>query len=169
MAENKRSAIQIEDDRRRIADLYLKGWTQSAIAQEIGVSQPQISYDLGVIRQQWRATTTINLDEAKLKELSRIDLLERTYWEAWTRSLDEKVKTRTERYAGSDKQGKASVEKETLLGNPSYLAGVQWCISERCKVLGLYAPVKQEHSGVGGDAITVKFIDYRNGIDTTET
>ena len=31
--------------------------------------------------------------------------------------------------------------EETTLGDPRYLQGIQWCIQERCKILGLYAPV----------------------------
>lgn len=46
-----------------------------------------------------------------------------------------------------DKQGRPIVrrsvaEKEKLIGNPAYLTGVQWCISERCKLLGIYGAVK---------------------------
>ena len=48
----------------------------------------------------------------------------------------------------SDKKGKqrgsakAVIEKETMLGNPAYLAGVMSCIERRCKILGLDAPTK---------------------------
>jgi hypothetical protein len=141
MAAPKRTDFERENDYRRITDLYLQGKFQSEIASVLGVSQQQVSYDLAAIQRRWRSDTTINLDEAKQKELARVDNLERVYWGAWERSLEEKVKTRTEKQTGKD-GGKASVEKETLLGNPAYLAGVQWCISERCKLLGLYAPTK---------------------------
>lgn len=148
MAEKKRTPTEREYDLRRITDMYLQGKTQAEIGETLGLSQPQISYDLTEIRSRWRTDTTINLDEAKQKELARIDTLERTYWEAWERTLEEKTKTRTEQSKtgeGSNAKAataKATIEKETLLGNPAYLAGVQWCISERCKILGIYAPAK---------------------------
>lgn len=144
MATNKTvNKFEREAHLYKVQTLYLQGKTQVEIAEETGVSQPQISYDLTTVQKRWRQDTTINIDEAKLKELSRIDILERTYWTAWERSLDEKVKTRTEKFSGDDGKGKASVEKETLLGVPAYLTGVQWCISERCKILGLYADTEK--------------------------
>ena len=149
MAEKKRTPTEREYDLRRITDMYLQGKTQAEIGETLGLSQPQISYDLAEIRSRWRTDTTINLDEAKQKELARIDTLERTYWEAWERTLEEKTKTRTEQSTSGKgdkdsggKTAKATIEKETLLGNPAYLSGVQWCISERCKILGIYAPAK---------------------------
>jgi len=94
------------------------------------------------------------MDAAKREELASIENLKREYWQAWERSLDEKTKTRTEQSTAPDRvdkkgnpikakgSAKATVEKEMMLGNPAYLAGIQWCISERAKILGLYAPNK---------------------------
>lgn len=141
MAAKRRTPFERECDLKRIADLYLKGKTQAAIGAELGYSQQQIDYDLNEVKRRWREDTSINFDEAKQQELAKVDALERTYWDAWERSLEEKVKTRTEKQTGKD-GGKASVEKESLLGNPAYLAGVMNCIERRCKMLGLDAPQK---------------------------
>lgn len=165
MAAPKRSEFEREQQLVEIQAMYLRGARQMDIAAEFNISQPQISRDLATIKARWRNTTTINLDEAKQKELIRIDELERTYWTAWERSLDEKVKTRTEKFSGDDGRGKASVEKETLLGVPAYLTGVQWCISERCKILGLYAPVKNDQTGL----ITLRVIEADEGTDDSLT
>ena len=174
MAAPKRSEFQREHDYRIIADLYLKGKTQAEIADTVGLAQQQISYDLGIIRRRWREDTAINLDEAKQQELSRIDTLERTYWDAWERSLEERVKTRTEQSAngggdddkGQKKTAKASVEKETLLGNPAYLSGVMSCIERRCKLLGLDAPSKNESQNSG--AVTIRLL-YGDGTNSQTT
>lgn len=172
MAAPKRTPFQRERDLERTTSLYLKGKTQQEIADELNVSREQIKYDLKVIQERWRNDTTINLDEAKQRELSRIDELERTYWQAWERSLDERTKTRTEKYSGEDGKGKASIEKETLLGLPAYLTGIQWCISERCKILGLYAPIKNATTDKDGNdsplTIEVRHIDYRDGLAATQ-
>lgn len=153
MAAPKRSDFERENDYRRITDMYLQGKTQADIASILGLARQQIGYDLAVIQRRWREDTAINMDEAKQKELARVDVLERTYWDAWQRTLDEKTKTRTEQSSVTgevDKKGKqkgsakAVIEKETMLGNPAYLAGVMSCIERRCKMLGLDAPVKNE-------------------------
>lgn len=148
MAANKKvNKFEREAHLHKVQSLYLQGKFQAEIAQETGVSQPQISYDLATIQRRWRQDTAINLDEAKLKELSRIDVLERTYWDAWENSLSERTRSRVEKTgvdAEGNPRGKSSIEREMLLGVPAYLTGVQWCISERCKLLGLYAPTKQD-------------------------
>lgn len=153
MTGPKRTPTQRENDLERISALYLKGKRQADIAEELGVTQQQVSYDLKTIHKRWRESTTINLDEAKHRELDRIDLLEQTYWEAWERSLDERTKTRTERNTTSGRENqisrdKASIEKETLLGNPAYLAGVERCIELRCKIIGVYAATKNVNVNV---------------------
>ena len=145
MAKPKRTAFEKERDLHRTTQLYVKGRTQQEIADEFGVTQQQVAYDIAEIKRRWREESFIDMDEAKQQELATIENLKREYWQAWERSLDERTKTRTEQSKGAgDKTGtaKATVEKETLLGNPAYLAGVQWCISERSKILGLYAPNK---------------------------
>lgn len=153
MAAPKRTDAQREHDLELISALYLRGKRQVDIAAELGVTQQQISYDLKTIQKRWQQKTVVNINEVKQRELARIDELERTYWEAWERSLDERTKTRTERNTVGGKENqisrdKASIEKETLLGVPAYLAGVERCIELRCKILGVYAPTKNVNVNV---------------------
>jgi hypothetical protein len=160
MAKTKRTPTKREYDLRLITDLYLAGKSQAEIAKELDLSQPQISYDLAQIRAAWQAQTTFNLDEAKQIELARIDALERIYYAAWERSLAERTKTKTEQATGPAKRAKgpaqtrakATVERETLPGNPAYLAGIMSCIERRCKILGLDAPTKIAPTNPAGDA-----------------
>lgn len=173
MAAPKRTPFERERDLHLTTSLYLKGKTQAEIADELDVSREQIKYDLALIQKRWREDTAINLDEAKQKELARIDTLECTYWDAWERSLEERVKTRTEQSAnggdddkGQKKTAKASVEKETLLGNPAYLSGVMSCIERRCKLLGLDAPSKNESQNSG--AVTIRLL-YGDGTNSQAT
>lgn len=153
----KRTNFERENDLYRTTQLYLKGKTQAEIAEELEVSREQIKYDIAIIQKRWRESGLIDMNESKQKELARIDTLERTYWEAWERTLEEKTKTRTEQSTSgkgdkdAGKTAKATIEKETLLGNPAYLSGVQWCISERCKILGIYAPAKVAPTNPEGD------------------
>lgn len=182
MSGPKRSEIERENDYRRITDLYLQGKTQAEISSIVGVTQQQISYDLATVQRRWKIDTAINLDEAKQKELSRIDTLERTYWDAWMRSAGEHTKTRTEQLVttndGSDDESKESTEEskpekkpivlkvvtdtEMLLGVPALLAGVMSCIERRCKLLGLDAPTKIAPTSPDGKE------QYDGGITETE-
>lgn len=141
MATNKRTPTEREHDLEQIAALYLRGKRQSDIATELDITQQQISYDLKEIQKRWRESSLVSINEVKHRELSRIDELERTFWDAWQRSIGEKTKTKTEKMAGVA-AAKASIEKEMMVGNPAFLTGVLSCIEQRCKIFGIYEATK---------------------------
>jgi hypothetical protein len=142
-----RSKSEIEKHRRRISELYLKGMLQEEIAAEIGISQPTVSRDLKAIQKVWQKETLFDFNEAKSRELERVDILEREYWQAWERSCED---AETVKQKGKAGQGKPDNVERTIkgqAGDPRFLQGVQWCIERRCKILGIDAPAKLEHSG----------------------
>lgn len=159
MAKPKRTETQRSIDLAYIERLHLKGMGQIEIAEQLNKERPyqlsyqQIGYDLRSLAKMWREEARAEVDEAKAKALAELKILQATYWEAWERSLTERTKTKQEKNAIG--VGKASVEKETLLGNPAYLAGVQSCIEQRCKIIGLYAPTKSEVTGKDGAPLLV--------------
>lgn len=137
----RRSTSQLVRDRRRIADLYLQGWLQVDIADELHIDQSTVSRDLKAIQAAWVRSTLIDFDAAKAREVAKVDRLEREYWQAWQESKKEKVSTSTETAQLKDgKRNKAQIRREERNGDPRYLLGVQWCIDKRCKILGLDAP-----------------------------
>jgi hypothetical protein len=149
MAEGKRrSPAQLARDRKRIGELYLRGWLQVDIAGEVGLGTATVCRDLKTLHEDWKQSGLFDYDEAKGKELARIDALELVYWGAWEESRQEKQSTLTERVqrARALDSEKAQVRKEEMLGDPRFLAGVQWCIEKRCKLLGLDAPTKVDVS-----------------------
>lgn len=140
MASPKRTSTEREHDLEKIAALYLRGKRQSDIAADLGLAQQQISYDLKEIQKRWRESSMVSINEVKHRELSRIDELERTYWDAWQRSVGEVIKTTTSK---SDKDGgRASIVKEQRVGDSAFLAGVLSCIEQRCKIFGIYEATK---------------------------
>jgi len=142
----RRNPAAISRDRRRIAKMYLRGELQADIAKDTGLTESMVSRDLKALQDEWRASSLIDIDEAKAKELARIDELERTYWQAWARSQEDAEIERTKVTDGL-KEGKryeAGKETKGQVGDPRFLQGVQWCIERRCKVIGIDAPTKQE-------------------------
>jgi hypothetical protein len=138
VAANKRTKLERERDLERTSREYLCGKTQQEMAQLFGVSQAQISYDLKVLQRRWLKSSLINIAEAKARVLARIDALERTYWEAWQRSLIEKeTKTAEKTSVGASGRTRALSRQEQRDGNAAFLAGVQWCIELRCRILGI--------------------------------
>ena len=72
--------------RGRVMGLYLKGWRQSAIAEQIGVNKATLSRDLDAIRQEWREERVDDFTDKLTLELTRIGHLETEYWASWESS-----------------------------------------------------------------------------------
>ena len=127
----KRTPHQREADTELANRLHLQGLRNWQIAERISAIRPysitnaQVGYDLAKARARWQEQTAIALDEAKQRELERLDLVEREYWEQFEESkLDRKGGTKA--------------------GDPLYLQGIERCVELRMKLLGLEAP-KQTH------------------------
>lgn len=164
----RRTDLQIAKDRKEEARLYLLGYTQAAIAQALNLNISTVRRDLSIVEEKWTKAGVMNLNEMRLRELTRIDILEFEYWQEWQKSkepLKSKTAKQTKR-AGQGKNGKraegeneesaglidvestALVKTEERLGNPAYLAGVERCIEKRCKLLGLNAPERTTNFNV---------------------
>jgi DNA-binding CsgD family transcriptional regulator len=144
------------------AALSLQGLSQAEIAGQLGISRGRVSQLLKEVRQQWHATATRELAEHVAQQLARIDLLEREYWSAWARSQrdrgrvedagDEPLPQPQGTVAPRNDDGslpevkpgrrRHRVVREGRDGDAAFLAGIQWCIAERSKLLGLDAPKK---------------------------
>lgn len=142
----RKSALVTWERRQEVARLYIQGHSQADIASRMGVNQATISRDLVAIEEEWRERSSSELQRHKTVQLARIDEMERVYWDAWISSKGT-VRTKTVKEAkpnqttedGGPKLGiKQVVRTKELIGNPDFLKGVEWCIAERSKLLGLY-------------------------------
>lgn len=106
MAANKRNEAERERDRAEIARRYVRGVSQVVIAEEMKVSQQQVSYDLSILRKRWGREQGRVLGE----ELAKIDAVETECWSKYQASRNE--------------------EQQRL-----WLAEVLACIDRRCKLL----------------------------------
>ena len=75
--------LEIERRRQHVGDLALQGWTQSAIADYLDISQATICDDLTKIRRQWRESTVRDFDLAQAESLQEINRVRREAWPAW--------------------------------------------------------------------------------------
>lgn len=152
-APKSKNDTQAEALRLAIADRYVKGETQASIAAALGVVQSAVSYHLTVIEARWQRQYADKLDAAKWAQLAKVDELERTYWQAWADSRQ--ALTRQTQYADvADPKSPARPTRavqttEERSGDPRWLAGVQWCIETRCKILGLWAPERKDLTSNG--------------------
>ncbi len=162
----RRTKIQRERDLVTVAELYLKGYSQGYIAEVVSkeyegdpLTRQQINYDIKKLIKRWQKSQIIDMNDAKARELAKVDNLELTYWDAWERSCEDaetvtqKTKGKVQRKQNEDgtfvQERPAEVNKTSKgqAGDPRFLQGVQWCIDRRCKILGVDAPVKQQFTG----------------------
>lgn len=151
-----RKKLQIQRDRKNIAERYLAGKTQMVIAEELDMTQSMVSRDLKQIQKAWMKQTVFDLDQSKAAELARIDKLEVEYWAAWKKS-----KTLTKQII-TDPEGKLRVayipdNSKAPFGASQYLNGVHKCIDQRRAILGLDAPTKSQtdHNIKGSFKVTL--------------
>ncbi len=160
------SPRQRESRRARELELYLRGVPLRDIASDVGITLNAVAKDLGEFRADFHREQRMSRVERIAIELAKIDNLERTYWDAWERSLRDQIRTVTSREdvpldlpkgakTGTDANGDPAPAAPVMLtktrvqrrvdqttGNPTFLAGVQWAIDRRIKLLGLDEPVK---------------------------
>jgi AcrR family transcriptional regulator len=144
-------ALEAAAKRREVAAAYLAGGTQAEIAAAVGLSQGTVSRHLRAVREEWKARSAEAFEGRLAEELARIDALERVALAAWERSCHDAevrhVKTETDGTVSVDGRPvptKTVSEKTTKgqAGDPRFLERIAWCIEQRLKVLGGYAPAK---------------------------
>lgn len=187
MPSHKRSKIQRERDLVEIARRYLRGESQRKIALALGVTRQQIQYDLREIRARWREQAVVDFEQAIIEQLARIDQLEREYWEQYELSKAGKAKKiitvsgkrpkqlkqpkqeddSSDNQKGIERVTQTSITEETP-GDPRYLQGVQWCIQERARLLGLYAPDRIDITAKGREVSLPKPPDIREVLETAD-
>ena len=147
MREKERE-LHILSRRCTVAKLTLRGKSQYEIARELNVNQSTVCRDLGEIAKEWRSHAVRDLSEARGQELDRIGRLENEAWDAWERSKQHReVQVTGQTIGPNGDTSRAEIRKEGSVGDPRFLERIAWCISERCKILGLYSPVRHAHGG----------------------
>lgn len=152
----KRTDAQRNYDRCVITSYLLQGYSHRWISEKVGLSEPTITKEVAIIQQYWEDHAITNWNQLRNQQLARIDVLE---WEAWAgyyRSLrPSEVETvqegRAETVEKADRKGEnASLDKLNRLarkvrkerdGERGWLDTVKWCIAERNRMLGFYAPL----------------------------
>lgn len=166
MTKNSGKKREIEARRARIAELYNQGIEDPyKLAEIIGVTYQTIRRDLIELTKRWQQSALINIDLVKSRKLQELAEIKRKNWEAWNRSIEE-CKTRTVKAKGDrggkgkDKTDPQIIEQinktEERCGDPRYMGNLIDAIKEECKILGLYAPEKKEHTGKDGGPIQVE-------------
>lgn len=159
-----------------IAEMFLKGHSCRNIAVKLcdHVGKPNyityrtVNNDINALIKEWEKDRISEINKQKLIELEKVNKLERTYWMAWEKSIEdyEKKAKKIKGALGTDKKGNALKPSEQELqttnmisfGNPAYLAGIERCIERRCKILGINAP-KEVDVKTNGESLNKGFYE----------
>lgn len=171
---NTQRRNKIKEGRKEIiAPLYKRGWSVRKIAEEVRTrmnttcSTRTIWNDINELLDEWRAARIQDVDARLQLELERIDDAVQELWEQWDKSKEDWVREHNKRVGvpvpvidGQQQNGEATeivtVKRENTsenvvgLGNPAYIAEIRQQLSERRKLLGLYAATKTEVTGKDG-------------------
>jgi hypothetical protein len=155
MIHQAAAVLASEQRQARICEAYLAGDDIRTIAAAEGISKSAVHRDLQAVRRRWRAEADGKYGVWIDAQLARIDAIEGEAWEAYERSKRDAVTVREE--ADGEDAGKRTVETKGQAGDAKFLRVMIDCVSERCRILGLYAP-KQHDMTSGGQS--VKFVAY---------
>ena len=67
--------FEVEQRRARVAEMYLNGLTQDAIAHSIGVGLATVHRDIKYIQGVWKQSQLETMDQAIVKHLAELDYI----------------------------------------------------------------------------------------------
>ncbi len=139
MATEHNRRFAVAQRRYKVTELYLKKWSQAAIAAELNVSQSTVSEDVQFVRRKWEQSADRNFDELRTRELQTLDYIEREAWAAWERS-QKPAQSAVVSGEGPAQQTRKSMKHQ--IGDPRFLDQVNKCIAQRRAITGIdLAPV----------------------------
>lgn len=141
-SSKKKTSSQIDLPRefakQTLSEMYLQRRPMWEVAQKLEVSVATCYRMLKEVKAHWLEKAIRDFSVRQAEELANIDNLEKEYWTAWKRSQKEQKSTADTIEAGV--LAKTVKQKTKRDGASVFLSGIQWCIEQRCKILGLHAP-----------------------------
>lgn len=129
----------------KIEAMALEGRPQREIADACGVATSTIQHHLEhTIRPRWHSVCKGRLEQ----EIALIDRIQMIAWERFHRSTQPQTKRRIEKAlqkgGAAPRVVKRVLEKTTLTGEACWIDLVKWCVEQRAKIFGHYAPEKHQ-------------------------
>ena len=147
----KRTEGEKEVDKEFVLDLYLKGFSFTAItdglndSREYNVSRTQVTKDIKQEIELWKNERLDDISASVQLEIQKINVLEMEYWKAWIKSQKNQktITTSAKNNVNEQKKvvGRTEISKterqEESSGDVRFLQGVERCIQKRCELSGL--------------------------------
>jgi predicted transcriptional regulator len=143
-------------ERHKVAELDRLGFSQREIAHRLGVSQPQVCYDLRKIRERYKEAAQVEITEKIQEKLAQYRGLRVELYEAWLRSMVAFEKVVTE----LNPKGNVLRIIRTIrarLPSPEFMALILDTYQAERDLLGLDAPPKAPVKGQMGVSLDVNW------------
>lgn len=146
----------------KVAELWLKGFSQGKIAAECGITRKAVRWLLDKSRALWLERRNIALTDAIAEQLKRIDLAEGAAWEEFEKSKRDAVEESVETTKDGEKKRKTTKGRTA---DAKFLDVVVKCVDMRCKLLGIYKPPEERSEmEVWGVVVAVDTPEQANAI-----
>lgn len=167
---NKRTKLQIVEDRDFIARHYLRGIAHQRIAdmlilelkRDYILSRQQIEYDITEIVKALESRYKEQIGVYLFEQLRKVDELESEAWAAWEASKKPRKKTTiiTKKNQVKVEPGEEPpkdpqdviIESADQTGDVRYFEKIQWCIELRLRLLGFFKNTQYGKTLDGGGA-----------------
>lgn len=166
----KRTVDQREADFAFIASKLIRGSSHREIAGELskarsyGITRKTVSEDVIVVIERWRTACLDDIEAQKAEHLAKLAELERKCWqriEALENGTAQEFGSKTVYKPKTRTSTRAARTKQTKDTTGYWLTMLQFCLKERAKILGFYAPLKLDAKGgpfAGGGGTTNNFL-----------
>jgi len=154
---NKRTKLQVVEDREYICRHYLRGIPHVKIAEMLMIdlkrdyilSRQQIEYDITEIVKGLQENYEARIGVYLFEQLRKIDELEGEAWTAWDASKKARKRTTIITKKNQVKQEPGDpelpkdpqdviIESAEQTGDIRYFEKIQWCVETRLKLLGFF-------------------------------
>jgi predicted transcriptional regulator len=127
----------------RVLELTVQGWTQHAIAADLGISQAAVSKILKRADARLLRELSTTVERYKVRHSLRLERLFAEALASWERSKADRSRRRqrkTQGESGAAGSTVAEIVVENQHGDPRYLAEARKALADYRKVWGLDAP-----------------------------
>ena len=130
--------------RQQVARLTFEGVDQTEIAHRLGCSQQQVSHDMKRNTELWQAQALRDTGAIVAQTLAELRWVKTEARQAWFASKEVREVTETEAVEGAAQGArcKASVRKESQVGDPAFLGVIVTALMDEAKLLALVPPTK---------------------------
>jgi len=81
MGTSKKKKLELAKRRKTVARLYLQGYEQRLIAEKVGRSVGTVNRDISIIKERWKKSALVDMNEHFERELGRMDVTEQMLFE----------------------------------------------------------------------------------------